>query len=115
MFTLLRSIFRRFGQEFFLATFIYGPQYTVANRDVHILLNFISGQAKLAIWLSRKNKIKGEGSDNIVLIMTGLIKTRIKVEFEYSKLTDNLEKFMNEWCVKDALTSVTGHCLTFNF
>ena len=114
MFTVLKSLFLGFGQRFSLAVFIYGPRYTAVNKAVHVLLNFVSGQAKLAIWLSRKNRIKGLASDQVVPIMKGLIKARIKVEFEYYKLTDKMEKFIEDWCVNDVLASVRELCLTFN-
>ncbi len=34
--------------------------------QVHVLLNFIFGQGKLAIWLSRKGKLLGSGLTDVI-------------------------------------------------
>lgn len=36
--------------------FIYGPKYTVESKKKVIILNFLYGMVKLAIWCTRKNK-----------------------------------------------------------
>ncbi len=42
------------GEFFTPMLFIYGPKYSRSKMQVQVLLNFIFGQGKLAIWLSRK-------------------------------------------------------------
>ena len=97
-----------------MVNIIHGPRYTVKYRSIHVLVNFIFSQAKLVIWLSRKKRIKGESSDALQ-IMTCLIKARIRIEFEYYKLINKIERFINLWCEGDILASVEDKKLTYRF
>ncbi len=87
------------------SVFIYGPKYQF-NKKL-ILLNFLFGQAKLAIWLSRKRKLNGEESNDVVMILIGLIKARVKIEFAFYKLIENIEMFKFKWCVNNCICEVT--------
>lgn len=51
VFELLRFLCDTLGEDSSVQTFILGP--------FAVLVNFLFGQAKLAIWLTRKNKLKG--------------------------------------------------------
>ncbi len=42
--------------------FIFGIKYVAAKKKIMSLIKFIAGEAKLAIWLTRKRKLKGECS-----------------------------------------------------
>jgi len=53
------------------------------------MLNFLL-QAKLAIWLSRKHRLIDAGSTDVVL--KGLLKSCIEIEFTYYKLVNDMEK-----------------------
>ncbi len=46
----------RHRRSFTLELYIYGPKYKRSKREIYQLLHFIFGQAKLAVWLSRKVK-----------------------------------------------------------
>lgn len=52
------------------------------------------GQAKMSIWLSRRNKMKGLGSTDAILMFRGLVAARLKVEFTYYRMVSNLEEFV---------------------
>lgn len=41
---------------FNISLFIYGPKYSVENKEKTIILNFLYGMVKLAIWCTRKKK-----------------------------------------------------------
>lgn len=45
------------GELFTPERFIFGPKYSRSKMRSHVLLNFLFGQAKMAIWLSRKSKL----------------------------------------------------------
>jgi len=47
---------------------------------VYVLIHLILGKAKLAILLSRKYRLNGAGSDDIVPILKELVKSCIKHE-----------------------------------
>lgn len=59
LFCFLDVLFMKFGESFSSEVFILDPKYSVAQRIKSKLLNFFIGQAKLAVYISRKNKIEG--------------------------------------------------------
>ncbi|MGH0153854.1 UNVERIFIED_CONTAM: hypothetical protein FKN15_061920 [Acipenser sinensis] len=72
-----------------------------------VLINFLIGQAKLAILKTRKNQLSGSGLTSLVVQFRVLVVSQIRVEFEYFKLVSNLEDFQERWCVGDALCVVS--------
>lgn len=73
------------------------------KKQNHVMLNFLFGQAKMAIWLSRKDKLNGMGSTNEVSILRGLIKSRLKVEYAYYQLVKDIETFNYTWGLNKCL------------
>ncbi len=92
------------GHVFSQECFIYGPKYRYKTRNVDVFLNYLYGQAKLSIWLTRKAKIMGKGSTNIVLTCKGLISAHLVVEFAYYELTGKLVTFEEVWCLNGILS-----------
>ncbi len=90
-------------EVFTLELYIYGPKYKRSKREIYQLLNFNFGQAKLAVWLSRKSKIGGMGQTDVVLIYEGLMKSRLRIEFEYYRLNENIEEFKFNWAINNYL------------
>ncbi len=82
-----------FNQELF----IFGPKYSTNNKSKVVLLNFLFGAAKLAIWCTRKNKVEGRESVNTVLMMRGFIKKRLMMEYAYYNLINDVESFFHVW------------------
>ena len=66
----------------------------------------MSGRAKLAIWKTRKNRVRGAGSEDVVMMLNGPLAARLRVEFGFYRLTKKTEVFVNIWCVKNVLCSV---------
>jgi len=60
---------------------------------VHVLINSLLGQAKFAIWLTRKHLLNDAGSTDVVSVLKGLLKSRIQIEFTYYKLVN-----LYLWC-----------------
>ncbi|KAL6467755.1 hypothetical protein MHYP_G00234320 [Metynnis hypsauchen] len=79
--------------------FLFGQKYSVSRRDKVILLNFLYGEAKLAIWCSRKNRIRGCGGTDPVLMVRGLVSGRLLLEYAYYSLTVNVDMFFAVWGV----------------
>jgi len=73
-------------------------------------LNYLYGQAKLSIWLTRKAKIEGKGSTNIFLTCKGLISARLMVESAYYKLVGKFN-FEKVWCLNGILCKISDGCL----
>ena len=43
------------------------------------LVNFLLGQAKMSIWLNRRNKMKETGSVDLELMFRGLVAARLRI------------------------------------
>ena len=115
LFRQLGTWFQGFGEQFSFCVFIYGPRYSVKRKAVHTLINFISGQAKLAIWKTRKNRVRGVGTEDVMLMLTGMLAARLRVEFEFYKLINKTADFEDMWGVQDVLCSVVENALVLNF
>lgn len=114
LFCILEEWVHTLGEVFTPALFIYGPRYSRIRREVHVLINFLFGQAKLAIWLSRKHALIDSGSTDVVSILKGLLKSRIKIEFMYYKLVNDMKMFKGKWAVNHCICDVdVDDCLQF--
>ncbi len=94
------------GEVFSPMCFIYGPKYKKSKKEFHVLLNFLFGQVKLAIWLSRKEKLSGNESCEVDSILRGLIRSRLKIEYTYYKLVNDFETFKYKWGVNQCVCDV---------
>lgn len=85
-------------------------QNITKRKEIHVLLNFLFGQTKIAIWLSCKDKLNDVGSTDAVSILKGLIKSRLKVKYAYFHLVKYLETFNYTWEVNQCLcgTDIDG-------
>ena len=50
--------------------------------------------------------MRGAGSEDVVLMLTGLLAARLRVEFEFYRLTKKTGVFVNIWGVRNVLCSV---------
>lgn len=106
LFELLGRWYERFGEVFSFPLFIFGPRYSVNKKAVQILINCISGIAKIAIWKTRKNRTEGLRSVDPVQTMKGLLSSRLRVEHAYFTLVDNMDGFMLTWGLGGVLCEV---------
>jgi len=67
-------------------------------------MNFLSCSAKLAIWLTRRNRAQSAGSAELVPVLEELL----RVEFAYYKMMDNMQSFSHIWAFGGVLSSVGG-------
>lgn len=79
------------------------------------LLNYLLGSAKLAIWKTRKNKLLGTGSVDAECVLKGLVAARIKVEFSYFKMVNNVLEFSTVWTVGKVLCEIVDEVLILYF
>ncbi|KAJ8362758.1 hypothetical protein SKAU_G00115890, partial [Synaphobranchus kaupii] len=61
------------------AVFIYGPKYSIPRKREVVLLNFLLGKAKAAIWMTR-HRIGGTGSVETLHVLRCLIRKRLLTE-----------------------------------
>lgn len=108
LFDVLKTLFLTFGEVFSLQLFILGSKYTQRHRSKCQLINFVLGQAKMAIYMSRSNKM-GSNLDsdcNVLNVFFRSLKSRILVDFHFFKYMKDLETFVEKWCYGEALCSV---------
>ncbi len=82
-----------FNESFYPETFIFGFKYAQEKRIVFQLLNFIFGQEKLAIYMSRKSKLEQGCKDDVVMAFWSLLKPRILIDFSYYNAMNYLSTF----------------------
>ena len=72
------------------------------------MINFLFGQAKLAIYYRRKQKIKSGQAKECVATFKGLVKARISLDFKYYEQMKDLDSFKNIWDVDGELHFLHG-------
>ncbi|MBN3292510.1 YTX2 protein, partial [Polypterus senegalus] len=102
-FSKIERIVEGLGVPYNGTVFVFGVKITKHTRENMNLINFIIGQAKLSIWKTRKNKITGRGNENVVVFFRKVCESRILVDFNFYKSTNNLAKFKEMWCVNNVL------------
>lgn len=68
LFSVLKDVFKKCNKVFSQEIFILGCKYVLKKKFVCQLLNFVVGQAKMAIFLSRKNKIEQDIVESTVIL-----------------------------------------------
>jgi len=113
LFDGLQNLFNVFDESFSVQTFILGFKYVQKRRNECQLLNFILGKAKMAIYISRRDKIEKQIDYNVERVFTAMIKSRLVIDFRFYKAMDSLNVFEGIWCHRGALCSVIDNELHF--
>ena len=115
LFSLLKQWVGGLGLIFADELFIFGPRYSAALRRNICLVNYLVGQAKMSIWLTRRNKMKEAGSVDVDLMFRGLVAARLRIEFAYYKMVADLNEFISIWGGGDVLCRVIDELLILSF
>ena len=78
------------------------------------LLNYVVGQAKMAIYKTRKNQVEGEAGLGLREMFCVLVKARIKIDHRYHELMNTMKDFTDVWCFTTAVCSIHEGKLSFN-
>ena len=113
LFDFLHSLFQAFDECFFKQIFILGFKYCKTNSSKGELINFILGNAKMAVYISRKNKIDQESDYDVLTVLFRLLRSRVQMDFKFYKSTSNVDAFESVWCYKGAVCSVINGELVF--
>ncbi|KAK0138455.1 Transposon TX1 uncharacterized protein [Merluccius polli] len=97
LFTFLTRIFACFKEKFSMVKFIFGTSYKKTNKTKWRLINFIVGEAKLAIYLSRRNRVEGRSDQDPVQILSCSVRARVGLDFIFYKTMGDLEIFSEKW------------------
>ena len=93
--------------------FILGFKYSKMNNSKGELINCILGNAKMAVYISRKNKIEQDSDNDVLTVLFRLLRSRVQMEFKFYNSLSNLADFESVWCYKGAVCSVTNGELVF--
>jgi len=115
LFIYLQDVFKQFDEAFSMEIFICGFKYSRKRSYECQLFNFFLGQAKMAIYVSRKRKIEKDSDTDVILIFSMLVKSRIQIDFHYYNATKNLRLFEQRWCIKGVICHIFSNTLIFNF
>lgn len=113
LFCGLSLLFLSFGTMFTKVGFILGFPYNQRQRSKCRLINFIVGQAKLSIYISRKNRVQQKGGDDVIAVFKNLVKSRITIDFLFFKQMSAIDVFEDKWCCGGALCSVLNEEIIF--
>lgn len=114
LFVLLETLFSCVDEVFTMTVFIFGFKYCKNKKRKGRLLNFIVGQAKLAIYISRRYKILYDSNCVVELVFKGLIKVRIRHNFTFYLSMKKVENFEDIWSVENLLCWVDNDVLAFS-
>lgn len=94
--------------SFNVSLFIYGAKYSENKKKV-IILNFLYGMVKLAIWCTRKNKVEDSGCIDPILLTKCFVKKRLTVEYAFYSITHNVQFFFHLWGFNNFLCEPDGN------
>ncbi|XP_023193817.1 tyrosine-protein kinase SYK isoform X1 [Xiphophorus maculatus] len=114
LFFLFEDVFKKCGVYWSEVAFIFGAGYTKKESSKWNLLNFLIGQAKFSIYISRRNKLNGVLGENVDRMFILMVKHRVKAEFMFFSLMNNLMEFFSLWCFNNVICSVFDRKLVFN-
>ena len=93
LFSMLNCLFKKAGEVFSLRTFILSFRYKKTQKDKCQMMNFILGQSKMAVYVSRKRKVEDSVDSDIVLLLSRMIKARILIDFNCYREMQDLDHF----------------------
>ncbi|KAL6461578.1 hypothetical protein MHYP_G00297220 [Metynnis hypsauchen] len=79
-----------------------GREEAVEHLFLHCVM--LTGQGKLAVWLTRKNKTQGSGTLDLEPMLRAAVWIRLRIEYAYFKMTHNLPSFHRVGFYVDVLT-----------
>lgn len=103
LFAMLSTLFFGSNEGFSLVILIFGFKYVQKYRFKCQLLNFLLGQAKLAIYVSRKRKVEQDVNVGILLVFSTLVRCRILIDFHFHKSMKILDVYEEKWCYNNVL------------
>lgn len=106
LFLFLQTVFISFKESFNKQVFICGFRYTRQQKHKSQLLSFVLGQVKMAVYITRKRKVEEDLHIEPVPVCTGLIKSRLLIDFNFYRTTGDLDSFKDLWCWQNALCSI---------
>ena len=93
IFNVLTRVFNLFGVLFTTPVFICGVGFKKTEKAKRQLLNFLIGEAKLSIYLTRRDRLQGGPTLDPVILWKHNVKARLRLEFCFHRITGNINVF----------------------
>jgi len=77
------------------------------------LLNFLVGEAKVSIYLTRRDRLQGGSTLDVVTLWRYNVKAGLRLEFCFHRVTGNVDVFAHQWAHEGLLCQVAGGELKF--
>uniref|UniRef100_A0A3B5R4A8 Reverse transcriptase domain-containing protein n=1 Tax=Xiphophorus maculatus TaxID=8083 RepID=A0A3B5R4A8_XIPMA len=106
-FTVLSTFFSLFSVVFTSSVFINGFPHSKATRFKSRILNYLLSEAKMAIYLTRRDKMQAGPHLSIIDVWKINVKARLRLEFCFYKATGNLKEFVDLWGFENRLCSIS--------
>ncbi|KAM9738114.1 uncharacterized protein ACNS7B_013564 [Menidia menidia] len=103
----LASIFSLFGMVFTNSVFISGVHYSRSTSCKSRILNYLLAEAKMAIYLTRRDKMQGGPQLDVVTLWKVNIRARLRLEFCFYRVTGNLMGFLELWGLANVLCTIS--------
>ncbi|KAK0138454.1 Transposon TX1 uncharacterized protein [Merluccius polli] len=114
IFNVLTRVFNLFGVIFTTPGFICGVGFKKTEKAKCRLLNFLIGEAKMSIYLTRRDRLQGGPTLDPVTQWRYNVKARLRLEFCFHRVTGNIDVFEQQWAQEELLCRVTGGELKFS-
>uniref|UniRef100_A0AAV2J1G2 Reverse transcriptase domain-containing protein n=1 Tax=Knipowitschia caucasica TaxID=637954 RepID=A0AAV2J1G2_KNICA len=94
---LLRGLFTSLGAEFNAQVFVGWVRYSSRSRRRGRLLSFLVGQAKMAVFVSRRRMVQDQGEVNPWALLVRMVQARLRLEFGLYRINGDQEGFEERW------------------
>ena len=90
-----------------------GADHKKKEKEKWQLLNFLSGEAKMAIYVSRRNKMEGREGQDVIEVWRVNVKSRLWLEYRFFKQNNDFSTFKEVWAFKNILCCFQNNELLF--
>ena len=101
------------GESFTKLVFIFGFKYRKNCSHKCELLNFIIGQSKMVIYISRKRKVECNLVVDLKVYLARSLRSRILIDYRFYREVKDVESFSRRRCYGAALCEVEEGELVF--
>ena len=102
------------GEALFLQIVFLSSVFCISYRCKiqHLLANYLSSEAKLTLYLSRKHKMQNidKTDDDEVDVFKAFVTSHLHFEFQLGDFT----LFLQKWCVKESLCKLVDGVFIVN-
>ena len=93
--------------------FIFGAGFKKYNVIKWQLVNFLLGEAKMAVYVSRRNKAEGRTGHEATPVFLCNVRARIWLEYRFYKAIGDLDAFKQHWCYNNIISVFDNDGLIF--